>query len=225
MGRGEERAKQRFAAQNKTKARNKLFMIGGLLLLIIIAGVLFIQNTSSYSYTEQTSDRPMAGNPQAAVVLTEYSDLQCPACAAAHPVVVRLKDEYADTVRIEFKHFPLQSIHPYAFEAAVGAECAHDMGMFWDYIDVLFVNQNKLSRKDLISHAQLIGLDAFAFEQCLRSGEKDKYVRSDLQQGLRANVQGTPTFFVNGQAVSGFSYDALKRALDQAIALNAPVQG
>ena len=108
------------------------------------------------------------------------------------------EEEYVDTgkVKLVFLDFPLESIHPLAFKAAEAARCAGDQGESWEMHDQLFAHQKALGTKDLPQHAQALGVDGPAFEQCLDSGKYAAKVRQALDEGRRAGVRATPTFFI-----------------------------
>lgn len=164
----------------------------------------------------QTTKVP-EGNPNAAVVVQEYSDLECPACGAAYTLTVKpFLAKYKDKVRFEFVQFPL-SIHEYAFEAAVASECAADQGKFWAFVDKDYINQKDLSSSQLRTWAGDLILNMDLFERCMNSGLKDKIVQNEYNGGIQKGVQGTPTFFVNGKVLESNTLDALTKAVDDAL--------
>lgn len=116
-------------------------------------------------------------------------------------MVKTLDEKYGYQIRIEFKYFPLVSVHPNAFLAAMAAECANDQGKFWAYHDKLFAHQEGLNKSDLINFAKDTGLDINNFQACLDSGAKSGVVRTDMAEGSKLDINGTPTFFVNGEKV------------------------
>jgi len=148
--------------------------------------------------------RPFKGNPDAKVVVIEYSDFECPACGAAYTPTKNVINEFGDQIRFEFRHFPL-SYHKFAFKAAVAAEAANDQGKFWEYHDKLYENQDKLYKDDLIRYAEELGLDVEKFTATLEGNEKDDLINSQFQQGQKDKVTGTPAFYVNGKKVEGWT--------------------
>jgi protein-disulfide isomerase len=194
--------------REKTKEKNSnAKIVVGILLVAILGIVLFggpITGFYLFGEAEKGKDyngRPFKGNPEAKVVVVEYSDFQCPACGAAYSYTKNVVNEFKDQIKFEYRHFPLTSIHPYAFKAAVAAEAANDQGKFWEYHDKLFENQDKLKKEDLLRYAEELGLDMKRFKATLESNEKDAIINSDLLQGQKDGVRGTPTFFVNGKKV------------------------
>ncbi|MFH0714695.1 MAG: thioredoxin domain-containing protein [Candidatus Diapherotrites archaeon] len=184
----------------------------GAIIVIVVAGglaMLFLQ--PSYSYPEINSPRPFWGNPSASVIVQEFSDFQCPACANVFSLVKQLEQEFDQNVRFEFKQYPLTQIHKYAMDAALVSECANDQEKFWPYHDLLF-NESRsaalqgatpnFSRENLIAFARKLDLNAESFTACLYSEAKKNVIEADIAQGDALRVPGTPTFFVNGVQVS-----------------------
>lgn len=152
------------------------------------------------------------GNPEATVVLTEYSDLQCPACAAFHPYVKNIVDQYSDSVRFEYKHFPLPAnIHPYAMQASIAAEAAGQQGKFFEFHDKMFENQAVWSVSPtpnaiFIQYAEELGLDMDLFKRHMKSTVLKERVETQFAEGKEAGVTGTPTFFLNGERMNFTTY-------------------
>lgn len=151
-----------------------------------------------------SADEPAWGPADARIVIIEYSDFQCPYCKMfMENTYARLRQMYSDQVRFIYRDFPLDSIHPRARPAAEAAQCAHEQGKFWEYHDLLFANQQALETSDLKRYAQQLGLDMDQFNTCVDTRKYQASVEADVQAGLRQNVTGTPTFFINGQALVG----------------------
>ena len=150
---------------------------------------------------------------EANITITEYGDFQCPACGQFHPVLKAIKQDYV--VDVDYKHFPLSQIHPYAQTAAEASECARDQNRFWAYHDVLYENQDRLAKTYLYDYAEALGLDMQRFRTCLDNREKQVLVTQDYQDGVQAGVTGTPTVFVNGEKVETRSYAALAAQLNE----------
>lgn len=161
----------------------------------------------------ETSRLPK-GNENAAVVVWEFADLQCPACRGAHSQISQpLVEKYGNNIAFHHMHFPLRSIHRYALDAAEASECAADQGQFWEFVDIAFANQDALSTDALTSWAKELGLDMTTFSSCLRSHEKRDAVLADYEKGREIGVQSTPSFFVNGQRVET-GFDTISAAID-----------
>ncbi len=159
---------------------------------------------------------PAMGSPSAAVTLVEFSDFQCPFCQRVAPTLKRIVETYGDRVRVVWKDFPLTQIHPQAFNAAEAAHCAGDGGRYWDYHDRLFANPQALQPEDLRQYAREVGLDAEAFDVCLRSSKYADRVRAGLEQGTRLGVNSTPTVYINGRLLSGAQpYEVFAAVIDE----------
>ena len=143
------------------------------------------------------------GEPDAAVTLVEFSDFECPFCVRVQPTLERVMEQYAGSVRLVYRHFPLTSIHPFAYKAAEASLCAGEQDRFWEYHDLLFAEQQAMSVPDLKEKARRLGLAGAAFDDCLDSGRHTAAVRKDLFAGSALGVSGTPAFFVNGRFLSG----------------------
>ncbi len=162
------------------------------------------------------SSRTPRGNASALVTVTEYGDIQCPACKSAHELINKpLMQQYGQQVKFEFMHFPLQAIHPYAFEAAQASECAADQGKFWEFVDLAYERQKDLSSGALRDWATALGLDKDLFDRCVRSGIKQVIVNQSYVSGEKMHVSGTPTYFVNNQKVPS-NMEAIAQAINAA---------
>lgn len=144
-----------------------------------------------------------AGPAGAPVTLVEYGDYECPYCGMAYPVVKRVQSALGNQLRFVFRNFPLAEAHPHARLAAQAAEAAGAQGRFWEMHDMLFENQSALEPADIVGYAQSVGLDLKRFEQDMEAGTYAKKVRDDFRSGVRSGVNGTPTFFVNGERYDG----------------------
>ena len=152
------------------------------------------------------------GNAAAAVTIVEFSDFECSHCAAFHESVESVLRRLGQSVRVVFRHFPLDSacnpkvsgaLHPNACLAAVAAECAAEQEKFWQYHDVLFEHQQQLARPFLIEYASRLGLDVPRFTACLGSESARQRVQSDAQQGAALDIDSTPTLIINGRLIKG----------------------
>ena len=146
------------------------------------------------------------GSPTAPCTLLEYGDYECPSCRQAYPIVHRLQKHFGDQLRFVFRNFPLEQ-HELAEPAAETAEFAAAHGKFWEMHDALYKHQPELSEKLFGELAEELGLDAKALASALDQGEFAARIQADLASGEGSGVQGTPTFYINGQRHDG-SYDA-----------------
>ena len=171
-------------------------------------------------YKLATDGQPTKGSEKATVTLVEFTDYQCPSCAAAQPALERLVAEYGDRVRLVVRDYPL-SQHADAEKAAEAAEAAREQGKYWEYTALLFQNQSALSADKLKEYATRAGLDRAKFDAALDSGRFAESVRRDLNDGERVGVNGTPTIFLNGSRVVDVSYEGLKAAVETALSAAA----
>ncbi|HEX8459324.1 MAG TPA: thioredoxin domain-containing protein [Pyrinomonadaceae bacterium] len=167
-----------------------------------------------------TDDQPAKGNPAAPVTIVEFSDFQCPSCAAMQPALERIVAEYGDRVRLVVRDYPLEQ-HEFAAKAAEAAEAARAQGKYWEYAALLFTNQQALGVDKLKEYATRVGLDRQKFDAALDSGQMADKVQRDLMDALRLGVSATPTFFVNGRVANERSYEGLKAAIEKALAEKA----
>jgi protein-disulfide isomerase len=163
-------------------------------------------------------DDPSLGNPAAPVTVVMFTDFQCPACSATHPVLSKVIGEYGDKVRLVVRDNPLERIHENSFLAARAAGAAAAQGKFKEYTEVLYANQNALDKASLLKYAAELGLNARQFELDLTSEKTAAEIRKDLADGKSYGVDGTPTIFVNGVRVQRLSADGFRRAIDSALA-------
>ena len=168
-----------------------------------------------HSLKVAVSDQDWSRGPaDAPVTLVEYADFQCPACGHAYQVMKELIARFPDRLRAVYRHFPLISSHPRALPAAIAAEAAGAQGRFWEMHHLLFENQRRLEDDHLMGYAQQIGLDLDRFRADLQRRLNEDKIRDQLRQGARSGVNGTPTFFINGQRYDGpHTVEALARLI------------
>lgn len=155
-------------------------------------------------YDVAIKDQPSWGAADAPITIVEFSDFQCPFCERFfNETYPQLKQKYGDKIHFVYRDFPLSQIHPQADIAAQAANCANAEGKFWEYHDILFKNQSKLQRDDLVGYAAQLGIDKTKFGKCLDSRTYDPQINQDIQDGFNLGVGGTPTFFINGRPVVG----------------------
>ena len=146
------------------------------------------------------------GNPDAPVVLIEFTDYQCPFCARhTAQTMPSIVSEYIDTGRVYYmqKDLPLDQIHPLARQAAVAARCAGEFEKYWEMHDVLFGQQAYWSESadlnaTLVELAEGFGIDSAEFSTCLTSGKFDQLIEDNVQEALEIGISGTPFFIING---------------------------
>lgn len=160
-------------------------------------------------------DDPSRGDANAPVTIVEFTDFQCPACAAMHPVLEEILKSYGNKVRFVVRDFPLNQ-HENARKAAEAANAANAQGKFFEYITVLFKNQKALDVPSLKKYASELGLDRVKFDAALDRGTYAAEVKKDVTDGELYGVGSTPTIFVNGVQLRILSAEGLRAALDRA---------
>ncbi len=146
--------------------------------------------------------------------MLEYGDYECPHCGEAYPIIKRIRKYFKKDLCFVYRNFPLSETHPHALTAACAAEAAALQDEFWLMHDILFENQNNLSRPALISYAREIDLTIDKFKTDIKSEQVQMRVEKDFESGVESGVNGTPTFFINGHRYDGYyNYDSLVSAL------------
>ena len=157
------------------------------------------------------------GPATALVTLVDYGDYECPFCGQAHPIVRAVQRHFGNQLRFAFRHFPLTQIHPHAQGAAEAAEAAGAQGAFWPMHDMLYEHQHALDFDSVVRYAAILDLDVARFAQELASGVWAPRVREHFMSGVRSGVNGTPTFFINGQRHDGpWDLESLTAAVQRA---------
>ncbi len=152
----------------------------------------------------EAGNAPLFGKKDATVTIVEFSDFQCPFCSRAADTVNQVKKKYGNKIKLAFKQFPLP-MHSNAKPAAEASMCINEQNTdkFWSYHDLLFKNQDKLDQANLAKYAKEVGADTKKFEECVKSKKYAEYVQKDSEYGEKLGVKSTPTFFINGQLLSG----------------------
>ena len=158
-----------------------------------------------------TDNDPVIGKLDAPITIIEFSDFQCPFCAKFHiDTLPSIMNEYIKNgqVKLVFRDFPIQSIHPNALPASVAAECANEQKKFKEMHDVLFEKQNEWSNKNIESvmntfsqYASDLGLEEKAFDSCLKNGKYIEEIQKDLDDGRTYGISGTPGFFIGNDQI------------------------
>ena len=226
--------------KNKSQTRkNGLFIIGGVVLLAIVAVVgLVLANQRPAAVGEfitvekgtwPKADGKALGAADSPVVLREFSDFQCPYCRQfTENIQQQIINDYVTTgkVRFEYHHFIVIDGNVGGDEsrkAAQASECASEQGMFWDYHEMLFTNQQGegtggFSNDRLKAFAAALGLDSGKFNSCLNSSRAAGNVTADDVQARSLKIGGTPALFVNDTVVKNpMDYAAVKAAIDEAL--------
>jgi protein-disulfide isomerase len=144
------------------------------------------------------------GDANAPIELVEYGDYQCPHCGRAYPIIKSIQQKMGSKLKFVFRNFPLAESHPNATNAAVSSEAAALQHKYWEMHDHLFEHQNRLDDVSLIKYAAQLHLNIEQFETDFEKPELMKKVDADFESGVRSGVNGTPSFFINGEK---YDYD------------------
>jgi protein-disulfide isomerase len=172
----------------------------------------------------QMDDAPTLGNSKASVTLVEYSDFQCPVCRSLHDVLRGMLPNYAGRVRVVFKDFPLEQIHPWARTASIAGRCAYQQepSAFWKMYDFIYDNQEIISAANawtkMVDYAGQSGLNTDTFKSCMASPEPGAAVNASRANGQQLEVSSTPTVFVNGRRVVGADAHLIEQYINYELA-------
>ncbi len=184
--------------------------------------------SSTVTMRPVSADDHILGNPNADVVIVEYSDTECPFCKQFHTTLQRVMSEYGSTGKVAwvYRNFPIASLHPKAPKEAEALECANELGgvsKFWEYTNMIYSvtnSNNSLDPAQLPIIAKNVGLDVTKFNTCLSSGKYAAKIQADYDDAVAAGGQGTPNSILvtkDGMktVVQGAqSYEALKATID-----------
>ena len=177
--------------------------------IVIIGAIIFFSTHNSSEYSNvNTTDGQKLGPDNAKVQIVEFSDFQCPACAAAYPYLEQAQKNNSNEVQVIFRHFPLTQIHDNTIAASMAAEAAGVQGKFWEMAKKLFENQaswGDLSSPNstFVSYARDLGLDATQFEKDLDNPDLNSRVEKDSSYATELGINSTPTFYINGTKIVG----------------------
>ena len=159
------------------------------------------------------------GSLRAPVTLVEYGDYQCPYCGEANQIVDEIQRRLGDGLRFVFRNFPLTEVHPHAEHAAEAAEASAALGQFWEMHDILYAHQDALDDHHLVAYGASLGLASAEIHKALTTEAYMDRIREDFLSGVRSGVNGTPTFFINGNRHDApYDFDSLLAAITSATA-------
>jgi len=162
-----------------------------------------------------TAGRPSHGPVDAPVTLVEFADFQCPYCGGLSPTLKQIQEDYKDKLRVVYLQFPLADIHPEAEKAAEASLCAYEQNKFWELHDAMFGDQQNLSIEELKRKASQLSMDVAAFTVCLDEGRYFPEIRADVNEGVKAGVEGTPAMFINGRLLIGnLPYSEIQKIIE-----------
>lgn len=159
---------------------------------------------------------PFLGEEKAPVVLTTFSDFQCPHCALQGELFQKLLEKNPTSIKIVYKYFPLPN-HQFAAAAAIASYAAQQQGKFWQYHDLVYAEFRELTLEKLTQFAEKLGLNMPQFQQQMNSQEAKDRVMRDLQEGREAGITGTPVIYINGRLVRERTQENIQKMIDEAL--------
>ncbi len=196
--------------QRLEKALSERLRTGADIRLLISEPALPVQSIS-------VDDDPVRGDANAPVTIVEFTDFQCPSCAAMQPILDEVLKSYGPKVKLVVRDFPLP-MHANARKAAEAANAANAQGKFFEYTALLFKRQNALDVPSLKKYASEVGLDRVRFDAALDGGKYAAEIKHDIDDGELYGVDSTPAIFVNGVALTEMSLEALRALIDRGLA-------
>lgn len=197
-------------------------IIGIVAVVAIGASVVYSNSVANKANEGVVFETHVKGSKDAKVILTEYSDFQCPACAQFAVVVEQVLETYPTDVKLEYKHFPLISIHPLAVPAAKAAEAAGQQGKFFEMHDKLFENQQVWANSGspgayFNTYAEEIGLDVKRFKTHMKASLIEDKITDEFKEARGHGLTGTPSFFLNGERMEFETYEDFMGQIEAAV--------
>lgn len=190
----------------------------------IVSGDLYNINKSPFQHNLDkltTQNIPSFGPANAPVTIIEFGDLECPDCKMEAPVLRHnVTETFPDKVRVYFKDFPLESIHPWARAAALAGRCVYrqDPQTFWKFFDWIYDNQEEIDPGNLNSKimawAGQNGMDSTKLGQCVDTKATEPEVNRSIAEGRSLGITGTPTLFINGRKIGGLRWQDLELVIN-----------
>ena len=169
------------------------------------------------------TNAPSMGDPKSAVTLVEFSDFECPVCRSLHDIMRGIMQNYPQ-VRVVFKDYPIEVLHPWARTAAIAGRCAYmqDPAAFWKMYDLIYDNQDIISAANawmkMSEFAGQAGLNADTFRACMAGPDAGAAVDASRANGQKLDVNSTPTIFVNGRRMVGADAHLIEQYLQYELA-------
>lgn len=175
-----------------------------------------------------TANAPTFGPANAPVTIFEFGDLECPDCRMEAPVLRHnVTETFGNKVRVFFKDFPLESVHPWARAAAIAGRCVYRQGndAFWKFYDWDYDHQEQIEPDNLetkvVAWASENGLDAAKLTQCIDTKATEAEVNRSIEEGHALDIRGTPTLFINGRKIGGLQWPDLQLVINNELTYEA----
>jgi len=187
---------------------------------------LFLLNGTKMKKSHETNERVKQdlmkqletdhcmGAPDAPIVLLEYGDYECGASASAYPLTMHLVQSFGNRMKLIYRHYPLNDIHPHAEMAAEAAEAAGAQGRFWEMHDLLFMNSSHLKLTSLLGYAERLELDMTRFKAEMQERIYLQRSQEHRLSGELLELRATPSFFLNEKFIDvSFGLEHLEDAV------------
>ncbi len=212
-----------------TKELKLIILVVGIVLVALVSGFFLLQNQEKYApkvaqnnleaLNRETPN--VKGNKDSKIVVTEFADLQCPACSQVNPAVDQLVEQYKDKVKFVYRHFPL-NIHPNAKDAAYAAEAAGAQGKFFEMVDLLYQKQSEWSTLpdptgQFLTFASDLGLNQQEYQTAFSDNARRARVSQDAADGNALGVSATPTFFFNDEQITVGGIGEVRKKIEEAL--------
>jgi protein-disulfide isomerase len=209
---------------------SKQFLAILAVIVLVFVGIVVFNSKSNNGSSGKSSSTPtehIEGQGKDGITLVEYGDYECPYCGQYFPIVKQVQAEYNQQIFFQFRNFPLINIHQNAFASARAAEAAGLQGKFWQMYDLLYENQDQWARSNgptsyFTQYAEQLGLNIAQFNSDYASVKVNNLINADMAAGNKLNIQGTPTFFLDGKQLSvGESLSSFEKLINAEIAKKA----
>lgn len=167
-------------------------------------------------------DQPSFGPSDAPVTIVEFGDFECPDCKAEAPILRHdMPEAFDGKVRVVFKNYPLESIHPWALAAAIDGRCVYRQGndAFWKFYDWIYETQDEITPENLnmkvLDWAGKNGIDTLQLGQCMDTKSTEPEVKQSIAEALELGAPGTPTLFINGRRIGGLAWPDLQLVINK----------
>jgi protein-disulfide isomerase len=216
-------AKQR--QEEHSQAMQKWLIWGGFAIVVIAILFFVLRSLNAPSAPSATSSLDKSEGPQdAAVVIREYGDFQCPACKQfALQITPKIKEEFVKTGKVRFEFRQMAFVGNESLRASEASECANDQGKFWEFYEKLYQEQNGenvgiFSDDNLNRFAQDLNLNMDSFKSCMSTSKYAQKVKDETLEGEQKGVRQTPSVLINGALIDwGGDYTKLAAEIQKAI--------
>ncbi len=201
--------------ERNTKVILIFFLVIAILVAIMYFSISRINNQTNENEFVEVGKGFFPALGSGSIEIIEFSDFACPVCKLNEPIIKEVIERYRNDISFYYRNFPLP-IHKNSFLVSLASMCADEQDKFWEYHDLLFKNQGNFDKESLKNYALQLGLNEEQFNSCLNEEKYKNEVEQDFNEGEKAGVKGTPTFFINNKRYEGFqSLESLKGIIEE----------